>query len=358
MSKQYIITAYDMLFFGDGRPFSMTESETWTNGIFPPMPSTVYGFLRALYFENNISSLKEANRKNDPTGKLKITHFSLINENDKLLYPIPACFLKNDKNLIKLELRKQKLLTSSNYNYKLFARADGKLETLGKKYYLTKQQLELFLENKIPTEFVNIDNYITSEDRLGITKNYRTGKPEHGRLYRMQLNNTSSINNSLQEFKSISFIVEIDGLDDLPTQIGKLGGEAKAANLTKIKFDKVITPKIKDDIAVIYFATPGIFKENYYPESLFKDYNIDLLFISNEKPLYVSGWDMIKREPKTSKRVLPAGSLIFIKFNDKALKEHFIEMYQGKQLGFSKEKDNYTQQGFNQIYIGNYSLTE
>ena len=36
------ISALDTLFFRDGKPFSMGENH-WTNSIFPPNMSTVYG---------------------------------------------------------------------------------------------------------------------------------------------------------------------------------------------------------------------------------------------------------------------------------------------------------------------------
>lgn len=45
MSKIIEIQALGTLFFRDGKPFTM-GAETYAEGIFPPLPSTIYGALR------------------------------------------------------------------------------------------------------------------------------------------------------------------------------------------------------------------------------------------------------------------------------------------------------------------------
>ena len=57
MPTKLIIEAFDNLFFGTGRPFTM-GNDSWATAIFPPMPNTLYGMLRALYFKSNMNDYK------------------------------------------------------------------------------------------------------------------------------------------------------------------------------------------------------------------------------------------------------------------------------------------------------------
>ena len=62
------IEALDTLFFRDGKPFSKGD-DVWATGMFPPLPSVLYGVLRSAYLGQNDVSLDNIKRE---TEKLRI----------------------------------------------------------------------------------------------------------------------------------------------------------------------------------------------------------------------------------------------------------------------------------------------
>ena len=343
-----------MLFFGTGRPFSM-NTETWTAGIFPPAPSTIYGFLRSIYFENNTCELPKAATENDPTKNLIIHDFQLASDKD-LLFPIPNCFLiKKDKSLIKLKLEHKKIVSNYPFSHYLIATEDGKMDETKSHHYVTEEQLNLFLQGKPVTDFEDINEYQTINDRIGISKNYSTGKAEDGKLYRIAFNELETIKKDFSELGKLFFYVTISGLEIPKLYKRRLGGEGKiailektdiAADKSKMSIQKAVANT--SDTAVIYFASQAVFTEE--PKNCFDSFQVEIICISNKATTKISGWDIKGKKPKPAKNVIPAGTLFFIKFNEISGKEKFIETFHGACIGDKA----YTKQGFGKIYIGNY----
>ncbi|MCM8808372.1 MAG: hypothetical protein NC926_10645, partial [Candidatus Omnitrophica bacterium] len=98
------ISPNDTLFFRSGRPFAM-GFETWTDTIFPPYPSTIYGALRTfLIFERgSLREFKSGKYKDigtpDKKGTMKIIGPLIFNsENSKTYFPAPLDLVMKKEN--------------------------------------------------------------------------------------------------------------------------------------------------------------------------------------------------------------------------------------------------------------------
>jgi CRISPR-associated protein Cmr3 len=98
----------------------------------------------------------------------------------------------------------------------------------------------------------------------------------------------------------------------------------------------------------LYLSTPAIFKTGWKPD-LEKKFGIkaDLVAAVVGKPLHIGGFDMVKREPKTMYKAVPAGSVYYYKVTEGY--ELVEEKLQGKAIS-----DVLKTQGFGIAYVGNY----
>jgi len=340
-----------MFFFGTGRPFTM-EDESWSKGIFPPYPSTIYGYLRSTYLENKMTDLLKVRKggDNDPTNGFTIHKFALTKTQDaetEILYPIPFCFvLDEDKKLEQMALIENDQNNNNPHSHLLSVPTEGKKETLGSDYYFTKEQLEKFLKGEeVAGKPIKITDYLTEEHRIGIAKSLTTNTTQDGKLYRLAFNHLSDNKLNKDGSTQIDFVMRITA-DNIPKQhIRTLGGEGKKAILQE-----------KEDVAFIeqseevsknyflYFATPVII-ENI--EELTKFCSIKT--IANNGYEQIGGWDMANKKPKESRSVFPAGTVVFVDFNNTKSLENFIKQYPNNKIGQD------TKQGFGEYYIGTYN---
>lgn len=361
--KTYRITAHDLLFFGTGRPFSM-EDESWTLGIFPPYPATLYGFLRTIYFENKMDDLQYANDTNnpskDPTKDLKILDYHLeleSKEGIQHLYPLPNCFLKAKKEEVNLksETKPEKLTLEpvesiiSNYPFShILKSSEGKKEGYGSLCFVSQEDLQNFLNGGEISKIIDLSKLMESEDRISISKNKQTGLAADGKLFRVQFADTTFKETEI--LKKIHFNITISGLQSLPEKHGRrLGGEGKIAFLEKLcnsenKNKSEFTQNTNPN--VIYLQTPCIIDSVEALDKKLKPFGYKVSCISNNGFDDIGGWDMKENMPKSMEAALPAGSLIFIKKNESWKEDESIKKL--KTLG------NETKQGFGKILLGTY----
>lgn len=343
---QIVISAYDMLFFGTGRPFTM-EDESWTNGIFPPNPSTFYGYLRSAYFENNMDDFKNVETHKDITKKFEILNIAILlyknNEYVTTLYPIPFGHVFNDEKKIEpLQLEKLNFASSNPFDYALIANSDGKKETIDNTIYISEATLEKYLKGDRIEDYYKITKYLTTEERIGISKDLRLGKTQEGKLYRISFNHLSTVDFKEQEEYELKFGLNVKANLPEKKQMRNIGGESKQAFLETNTFNTIQQPDKINKKAILYFSTPAIFEKTAVEKYA------TIQFIANDTPLYIGGWDIKKRMPKAMKNAYPAGTVFFIEFKDEEQKNAFIKKYNNK-IG------ELTEQGFGQFILGNQS---
>jgi CRISPR-associated protein Cmr3 len=115
-----------------------------------------------------------------------------------------------------------------------------------------------------------------------------------------------------------------------------LGGERRIVNWQRMeqetqlpccseKFKEQIIAHIRTHNACrLILLTPGYFERGYQPQWFIKHareqygLQIELAAIAIQRPVVVSGWDMQSRKPKKSRRLAPAGTVLFLNFAEHA----------------------------------------
>jgi CRISPR-associated protein Cmr3 len=355
------LQAIDTLFFRDGRPFTMGD-DSWANTLFPPSPTTAYGFLRAVYFNEHIAEHVKANTNNDPTKNLNIIYYGLEWEQDEKtekLYPLPLDIVMNedDKSFHILKLFEN----NNKYNdQQLSCKLLPGTELSGKKirstkgeYYITEDELKTYLNGNTVSSPVKLSSLLTNEPKIGISRDRRNA--ENKKLYRINQIRPQS------DKGSVNFLLTYNGMkQNLQTGIyRRFGGEAKQVFVEKIEdntnenlhhiTDMPVFINNNDDddnvIVKMYLASPAVFKKGWKPE-LNNDLKIVAAVIGN--PIHIGGWDMKNRRPKKMVQAVPAGSVYYIKGKTEYINK-FIAEYHGKKL--PQIEENYHKQGYGLVYF-------
>ncbi len=351
------IDALDTLFFRDGKPFTMAE-DTWSDTIFPPYPSVIYGALRSAYFADHIDifhKLKQEGKldsNEDPTKKLKIRNL-LIKINDEYYFPAPFDCVKdkntNENRLSTLYLQSLKGMVSSYpaLDKMLISDAEKKVENI-KDAILSNISFEDYLHVR-SEEFcyLNIGDYIISEPKIGIGISHATHTSEEGKLYRVNMKRLKN---------NTSIVVDFEGLNLPENGLTKLGGEGKAANYKKYKNNiSVDAPKFEQNEKrfKMILTTPAIFANGWLPSWIDKktlegDYNglkLKLLTAAIGKPINIGGFDMKAKKSKPMYRAVPAGSVYY--FEAEGNINEAVARFHQKAVS-----DIYPEQGFGISYIG------
>lgn len=310
MSKKIIITAADTLFFGSGRPFTMSE-DSWTLGIFPPYPETLYSFLRGSFFLDQMDEYKKAGKDIDPTSGLVLENFGIIMEVGQItekLYPLPLDLVKNintEKSEI-LILKKNELISNRmDLTCKLISSAHSTTRNFGTSFYLRETDfinyLNEYYEDLTP---FNLESLLTGEPKIGIRRNRKNQKDKA--LYRINLTRLET------EKSQIKLWLQYDGIA-INIDKNRLGGEAKMVFLDKAEEESNLQTTFccpEGSLVRMYVATPAIFEEGWEPPSTD---GLELLTAVVGKPHFIGGFDAKLHQPKPTKKVVPAGSVYYFK---------------------------------------------
>ncbi len=313
----------DTLFFRDGKPFTMGE-QTEGSGIFPPFPSTVYGAIRTAFIAENgglkkfldggmISEIGTDKAK----GAFRIRSILISNNNDSL-FPAPRDLVRSsiDRNIYRLNEKKNILISQINNFDLLWSCADGKVEH-SEKDYITQNSIISYLDGEDKDlEIVNQSDFVVNEPKVGIGRNSKTRTSEEGKLYRVSMFRLKD---------GYGLLVDFEGIKLSPSGIIRLGGEGKTANyiVTNGEFNtntNLISEYInKEQRFKLYFASPAIFKNGWVPDGFdlqtmawdHEGIKIKLITAAIGKPLNIGGWDIVQNAPKIMRRAVPAGSVYY-----------------------------------------------
>ncbi|HRK28637.1 MAG TPA: type III-B CRISPR module-associated protein Cmr3 [Chitinophagales bacterium] len=355
------IEALDTLFFRDGKPFSMGD-DAWANGMFPPLPSVLYGALRTAYMAQKNFNLDEIIEKTKDLRIKQIAYefenhyyfpmpLDLVNESDileklekggKTKFPtfiLPKHSLENPSHLKELESKSfEEVLVLPQENAPEIEGIDGGM--------IEKTQFEQYLNktNNVVHDIIKSSNYVKEQPKIGIGRQNDTRTTEEGKLYRM---------NMLRP-KDLKIYIEFEGLEGFAQKgLLRLGAENKLAYFKELKRGFITIPianveQTQTDFK-IYLATPAIFTNGYYPTDIFKNTNIEveLLTCAVGKYLNVGGFDMQKREPKPMQKAVPAGSVYYYRLKSGDWQNLLAEL---QKTGIS-ETEQSQKEGFGIAYL-------
>jgi len=356
------LNAMDTLFFGSGRPYNM-GSDSWTNSIFPPLPSVFYGALRSCWFSYNQEMLCKANSSEDPTLNLKI-HSIYIKIGDDLYYPAPAdCIaLRSEKAQLAYILKVRKKTTPSCFplNHMLAWDSEEQVESMEGMLFdnISVKQYLAGANNRFP--FEKMTDFVLSEVKIGIARSRRTHAAQEHMLYRIDLRRLAPGDH--RDNRTVSLVVKYEGLDLPETGIMRIGGEGKAVSYKHIPLSLEYNPSLFVPYFKIYFVTPAVFEQGWLPrwlskngqnyEGVFQGLRLRLITAAVGKMLPVGGFDIKHRRSKPMRRAIPAGSVYYFEMLS-GQPEQAIAAFHNKNI---TDYDEYNQQGFGFTMIGGYSL--
>lgn len=320
------IEALDTLFFRDGKPFEKGD-DVWATGMFPPLPSVIYGALRSAYLGQNDIDLDEVEEATEGL-RIKNIWYKVQAENEQgathyNYLPMPLDLIQK-KDLSKPERNKvddyslypsfQLSQKARNFSSSATAIRGSEVLTIAedvqgeKNTFITDTDFKNYLNGQPIHEVFQFNP--KSEAKIGIARSNATRTTSEGNLYRVGMIRTNQV----------TVWVEFEGFKLQKEGLLQLGGERKLARYKSPRFSN--TPSshlslntVNQNHFKLYLTTPAIFENGYFPTKIFEKANVEVELITCAvgKPLNVGGFDMVKKEPKVMYKAVPAGSIYYYK---------------------------------------------
>lgn len=415
MSKEnsfWLIEPRDALIVRDGRPFGR-DAGNRADSLEFPFPSTTTGAVRTRaglsVIDNDLSKFKDHRIENKSLAdfvqeNIKVSGAILaeikIGNEVELLVPAPADAVlfevkkdgKTDEDRAKIIPLLPLETESEGKFFSNLNEAEEKLRLLGlqknekekphknaPKFWRWEKFVEWLKESKIPD---NQEPKICELKTLGIgslEKDRRThvemdyGKKsgKDGGLFETRgLEFTHKIEpkkaDEKLEFKRYGFLlrVESDNFNGkIENGIAPLGGERRLVSWSKK--NEFVFPKCEIQIGKycrVILLTPAYFEEGFLPTFLTDacgaKCKIEAIAVTRSQ--VVSGWDFKKHAPKPTRRLCPAGTVIFIKFDDEETAENIEKWKQNVWFNCISDNcneanaDQYRKDGFGLAVFGNW----
>jgi CRISPR-associated protein Cmr3 len=372
--SMWTITPRDPLIFRDGKPFK-ADAGARAKSLPFPFPSTLIGAVRTL-------------AGTDPkTGKFDTTQIEkllkkkirgpllveLDDEEKNYLFPAPAdaLLLKNGAE----EKARLLQLSPKKVNDNEATDLEGlniiiPTETAKEKphhkapHYWKKDVFFNWLKKPqnvdVELKEVGHDGPV-AESRMHVQIEASTGTALDGALFQTsgleftQLHKKEEdIYPALSKSKRLGLIIETDA--DLREELGFLGGERRVAQWQKSSLElPECPPEVKEEIGQegtcrLILLTPAYFKKGYIPTWLKNEYDIEIIAAAVPRYQVVSGWDYAIHKPKPIRRLVPAGSVYFLKIGKNI--EGFIDAVWMQNI--SDEEQNRLD-GFGLAALGTWS---
>lgn len=329
------LNALDSLFFRDGRPFTMGE-ESYAQGTFPPLPSTVRGALRSLWMGQHIDT-KGIEQLAIDSNKIELNYFGMAIAG-KPVFPAPLdlFFPDHSGDVTSLAAQAMQLIrcdsiTSSvqGVTHLFFSGSNGKTESVTK-HLLELNTMQKYVNGEdskgFPTQ--HLSSYILEEYKTGIGRDNDLHRTKDGLLYRL-------ISNRFHDDpeQTLSLLVDVahfQTTEPLSSRPIPLGGERRSVVVEQLEengFALPQKPALKDEYIKICMLTPGLF-DSWHP--IIAD--ASLVAASIGKPVSVGGWDVLNKQPKPMRRAVPAGSVFIFKAKSTLHANELVDQYHGQSL--------------------------
>ncbi len=108
----------------------------------------------------------------------------------------------------------------------------------------------------------------------------------------------------------------------------------------------------------VFLLTPAYFREGYRPTELLADRNgvrPKLKAITIQRPQVVSGWDLALRKPKPTKRLAPAGTVLFLSLEESENEAAIKNWVRGMWMHCISDEPQSNIDGFGLAVVGTWS---
>ncbi|NUO10017.1 MAG: hypothetical protein HUU08_15315 [Candidatus Brocadia sp.] len=383
----YFVRPCDVLFFRGNKSFHF--GEWYSEGIFPPYPSTFQGFVRTkiLFDKDLIDALGNAPKAEEEVGndtelKVDITGpYLMDNKINTFYFKTPADILKRKCEdtyyYSVLGFLKEDNILEGDLEFNLSCPdfPPGKLDNL---YPPDLISLDELLKYRTSLEDIPVSekNIVVTEDRAGIGLDFEKIKAKNnrgvqeGRFYVTPYNRPKS---------NIGFYFNVS--KDIKNGTLKLGSESHLVYVQDIKSNNLLEGKLKASRTKLIegilktktfrliLLQPGVFKNGWFPfdytvngkKLIVKSHNIEfeLLFAFNGAPVKISGYSYAKNTTslrqgdvklKSTINAVPAGAVYLFKIingSENDIKT-FVEDFDNKKILY----EHYSTMGFNHTILG------
>ncbi len=343
---RYLITPYDVLMFRESRTFDAGTSHLARST--EHFYSAVAGALRAKIFEESMDGNLIGVGMDEPEFEI-VGAFYYRNGT---LFSLPMDIAKV-KKIEQGEMREEvtKVMPGEiswlGKRYQIFTTNAGlSFERISKIRFLNKEMMIKYLQNFDNfdvKDLKNIDGPLR-EKRVGIKINPYLYSTEEGCFYSAEF---------LRFDKELK--IEIWLKDDEPGKKArkildsqgflKLGGESRFSKYTIGEKIQIADFYKYDESECIkfYVATPIVlppsftnlkkfFEEEFKNAFHTKEVSVEGMLLG--KPYPISGWDLVKKEPKPTKYVIPSGSVIYTKIKNMKKPSYPLKIGVFKKLGY------------------------
>lgn len=384
--SMWTIIPRDPLIFRDGKPFK-ADAGARAKSLPFPFPSTVIGAARSLAGRDAQTGVFDKSQIKELLGK-KLYGPLLVEFGEKetnFLFPAPADALllkKEDQKDLSPKEEKARLIQLSPAALREGEETD--LEDLqiisptevakAKPHhkaprYWTKDDFFRWLEKPQNDDVVLSKlghNGPVAESRMHVQIDAGTGTALDGALFQTSgleftqlVKDEKEIYPVLSKAKELGLAIESDA--DLREELGFLGGERRVAQWQKSdlklpecpsKISKAIT---KQGSCRLVLLTPAYFENGHLPQWLREQYGAEVIAAAVPRYQVVSGWNYKENVNKPTRRLVPAGSVYFLKIG-KDTKKFVDEVW---MQNISDDDENATNQnrldGFGLAALGTWS---
>lgn len=338
MRECWTFRAVDTLFFRDGTPFQQGEQgSSYPKSHFPPTFMTLQGAIRATlarrtgWSPGGKCKWPEELGTPDDLGQLHLEG-PYLQYQGKRLYPAPFVLFGKlgRESLTRLFLGKP-VDCDLGEQIRLPQLPSGK-KGAPLQVWLTCEGMEAVLNGNIPSEdqIYQPEDLWQEEQRVGISRDNRTRRVEEGQLYSIT---------HVRPHSDLQVVIEVDGVPDtwdtIEHDIIPLGGEGRFASveISQGSENRYLPAMPKLDISpdgsvlfTVSLLSPSYFqnlKQAIEKGKLEVPSEILGTFVSASmgKVIQVGGWDLVNRQSRPLKPLLPGGSTWFFKGDQEHLKE-------------------------------------
>ena len=387
----WIIEPHSSLIFRDGRPFGPNPGARAKSLSFP-FPSATTGGVRTRaglvngIFEptnKNIEEVKKISVRGPLLVQLSLTNNTYDIEDWMLPAPIDALLFERTPQSTDIEIKQLVPLSTPN---EVLTDFDSKnvenLHLVGLEHpdnrkparntprYWSWDTFQKWLSNpnllsQQVTEVAQLGhNGPQYEQRLHVSIDPETGAAKDGALFE-----TSGLEftrgKQIHEAKRLALAVEVDEEGQgkkIEQGLTHLGGERRMVKWHKS--DKAFpecSKELEDAIVKtgacrMFLLTPAYFTEGYLPAQLRQPRDgvtPELQAIAIQRPQVLSGWDLEKKGPKPTRRLAPAGTVLFFKLGEDA--EANRKWIRGTWMQCISDTEQDCKDGFGLAVLGTWS---
>lgn len=273
----YLVHPNDVVFFRGNKPFDF--GEWYSEGIFPPYPSTFQGFVRTAMLNKlklidtagklTDDAQAEKNVGNDVTMPFEIYGPFLFKTPNEFFFAMPLDCIIEDGNIKPLELIDEEIESDLGWKMRM-PNVKGKIKWAQDSHpFISLTQFNEYRKNKAFAPLDEKEIPSMEEPRTGIMLKYgaptaeRIKMTEEGHFYVTQYQRLA---------KDIALYFHTTSPIDLEGVYGKLGSEARGAWITRTdvaaKFkldDKYYADIEKNGLFKLILLQPGIFANGWLP---------------------------------------------------------------------------------------------